>query len=494
MKMNESILSEQVRLLRKCRDDPDRFNRLFINDGKSFWSRQREMCQSVVKYRKTIIYSGNMIGKDFWIGRLVWWWLLTRPDSEVMVTGPSQTSLGSITWKEIRQATPRVMGGSISSVLGARLSQGVKTSPQLVTLGAGWQAMGLSTTTVERFSGHHNPNLLVIIDEASSLESEIRDSIQSLGYERLVAIGNPIRADGPFIEWIHQAEGDARDNIPAHLATNAIQIPSTDSPHANLEKSPWGIADKTFIESSYRDYGGEHSFWCNAHIHALIPSVNAQRLIPDSWLDYATSIQRHNQPPNHPVHRTRRIAVDLSEGVGRDDTCILVRDSHGILDCDARNSLSLADAAEATARLALRYQVPADRISYDGLGIGRDFPKHLAKHGLTGCIRYVGGGEPQEPRRFFNLRTESAWHLHDRLNPDRHADDQYPNTSRQIPFYIPARAWWALMRKDLAALTYELVGERQVKLIKKEDLMENLGRSPDRGDALIQSFSWDRTT
>ena len=335
---------------------------------------------------------------------------------------------------------------------------------------------------------------MVIIDEASALEPEIRDSIQSLGYERLVAIGNPIRADGPFIEMIRQADADARDGIPPRLATNAIQIPSTDSPHATWEKSPWGIADKTFIESSYRDYGGEHSFWCNSHIHAIVPTVSAQRLIPDAWLDYATSVQRQSQPPNHPVHRTRRIAVDLSEGVGRDDTAILVRDSNGILDCDARNSLSLADAAEATARLATRYGIPAERISYDGLGIGRDFPKHLAKCGLTGCIRYVGGGTPDEPRRFFNLRTESAWWLHDRLNPDRHADDRFPIISRQPPFHIPPRAWWALMRQDLAALTYELVGERQVKLIKKEDLMETLGRSPDRGDALIQSFSWDRTT
>lgn len=480
-------------LLYATRNDPDAFNDVFVNDGKSFWSRQREMSESVVKYRRSIIYSGNMIGKDFWIGRLVWWWLLTRPGSLVMITGPSQTSLGSITWKEVRQATPRWMGTDVRSV-SARLSQGVKSSPQMVDLGPGWQAMGLSTTTVERFSGHHNSQLLVVIDEASGLEPEIRDSIESLGYERLVAIGNPIRAEGPFIEMIRQADADLRDNIPPHLATNAIRIPSTDSPHAHLEKSPWGIADKTWIESSYRTYGGQHSFWCNSHVHAIIPTVSAQRLIPDIWLDYATSIQRQNQPLNHPVHRTRRIAVDLSEGVGRDDTCILVRDSNGILDCDARNSLSLAEAAAATANLAARWNVPAERISYDGLGIGRDFPKHLAKVGLIGCIRYVGGGEPAEPRRFFNLRTESAWHLHDRLNPDRHTDDRYPLTSRQPPFAIPARAWWALMRQDLAALTYELVGERQVKLIKKEDLMEVLGRSPDRGDALIQSCSWDRTT
>ena len=366
------------------------------------------------------------------------------------------------------------MGTQIPSV-SAKLTHGVKTSPHMVDLGNGWQAMGLSTTTVERFSGHHNSQLLVVIDEASGLEPEIRDSIESLGYERLVAIGNPIRAEGPFVEWIRQAEADSRDGIPDRLATNAIQIPSTDSPHAHMEKSPWGIADKTFIESSYRAYGGEHSFWCNSHIHALVPTVSAQRLIPDTWLDYAISIQRQNQPPNHPVHRTRRISVDLSEGVGRDDTCILVRDAHGILDVDGRNSLNLGDAAEATARLATRYGIPAERISYDGLGIGRDFPKHLGKVGLTGCIRYVGGGQPSEPRRFFNLRTESAWHLHDRLNPDRHLDDRFPLTSRQPPFAIPARAWWALMRQDLAALTYELVGERQVRLIKKEDLMENLG-------------------
>ena len=97
-------------LLYATRNDPDAFNEVFINDGKYFWSRQREMCESVVKYRRTIVYSGNMIGKDFVVGRLVWWWLLTRPGSLVMITGPSQTSLGSITWKEVRQAMPRVDG------------------------------------------------------------------------------------------------------------------------------------------------------------------------------------------------------------------------------------------------------------------------------------------------------------------------------------------------------------------------------------------------
>ena len=31
-------------LLHATRNDPDAFNDVFVNDGKSFWSRQREMC------------------------------------------------------------------------------------------------------------------------------------------------------------------------------------------------------------------------------------------------------------------------------------------------------------------------------------------------------------------------------------------------------------------------------------------------------------------
>ena len=468
--------------LEACTQDPDRFNELFIADGKQFWARQRELVESVVRFRTTVCYSGNMVGKDFAIARLVWWWLYTRPGSLVIVTGPSQTLLGSVTWKEVRQAKPPMAS--------ARMSRGVKASPQQVDLGNGWQALGFSTTSIERASGQHNPHLLVIIDEASGVDQEIFDAVESLGYERLVCIGNPIRAEGRFVNLIHQGEADKRDNIPAHRAVNSIRIPSTESPHAHLEKSPWGLADATWIQSSYRQFGGEHSFWCNSHIHAIIPQVSAQILIPEQWLDYATSIQRPALAANHPVHRTRRMAINLSEGVGADDTAIVIRDDYGLLDCDAGNFLSLAAAATKAADLARRWQIPPERISYDGLGIGRRFNEYLVKVGLRGCQRYIGGGRPKEPTRFSNWRTEAAWHLANRLNPDRHLDDWFPGTSKQVPFHIPPRAFWFLMRADLKALTYSLKGEKQVQLINKEDLVEFLGRSPDRGDALCQSFAF----
>ena len=204
----------------------------------------------------------------------------------------------------------------------------------------------------------------------------------------------------------------------------------------------------------------------------------------------ATAVQRPNVSPGHPVHRARRIAVDLGEGVGRDETAIVVRDSDGVIDFVSGSDLCLASAAEETARVARIYHVDVSRISYDGVDVGRTFHNNLAKHGLADAVRYAGAGRPREPKRFVNLRGEAAWRLRGRLNPDRHTDDRYPFSSRQIPLHIPARAWCPLLKDNVHAVIDDLVGQK-VRLIKREDFLIRLGRSPDRGDALIQSMGFD---
>ncbi len=94
-----------------------------------------------------------------------------------------------------------------------------------------------------------------MVEEASGVEDFVFDAIDSLGYERLVCIGNPIRAEGKFVELIRQADRDRGDGVPPSLAVNALQIPSTASPHAPLERSPVGLADRTWLDSMYRKYG-----------------------------------------------------------------------------------------------------------------------------------------------------------------------------------------------------------------------------------------------
>ncbi len=113
-------------LLEMCQDKPDLFNKLFLN-RPAYWSRQKDLCRSVVEYRTTVAYSGNMVGKDYWIAGIIIWWLLTRPDSLCIITGPSQMVLGSVTFKEIR----RCLDGT-DIPFGGKLSSGIKASPVMM--------------------------------------------------------------------------------------------------------------------------------------------------------------------------------------------------------------------------------------------------------------------------------------------------------------------------------------------------------------------------
>lgn len=467
-------------LLAECHDDPDLFNSAILG-RLPYWWRQREICDSLVRYRQTIVYSGNAIGKDYLVGGIIPWWLYTRAESLCIVTGPSQTVLGSVTWKEVRKA---IENSRIP--LRAKLSNGIKASPQTVTLGSGWQALGYSTTSVERASGQHNRKLLVIAEEASGIDDETWHALDGLKYVRLLAILNPIRPDGEAVRRIRRAEADRRDGVPPALAINAIRIPSTDSPHADLDESPFGLADRTWLADMYRHYGRE-SLWVRSHIDAEIPTVGAESLLPEAWLDWCAAQQRPDLPPGHPVHLTRRIAVDLGEGVGRDSSCVLVRDDLGILEVVFGAALGLPEAAEIVWRLKRKWNVQESKISYDRVGIGRDFPHHLAARGLLQCVGYAGEASPQSSD-FTNLRTEAAWKLRQRIEPGFAPDPARPFNSRP-PFIIPPGPYWPRLRAELIPLTYHLVG-RQTALLSKKDWAVIVGHSPDIADALIQSFSF----
>lgn len=471
-----------VGLLARCHDDPDLFNSAILG-RQPYWHRQREIGDSVCRYRQTSAYTGNGVGKDYVVGGLIPWWLLTRAESQVIVTGPSQTLLGSVTWKEVRRAVDRAV-----VPLGLKVSRAVKASPLRLTVRDDWGALGYSTTSVERASGQHNRRLLVIVEEASGVPDEIWEAIESLSYYRMLAIGNPIRPDGGFVRWIRRAEKDRADGIPPERAANAVRVSSRENPDAGLWKSDRGLLDRTTIEAMERQYGKD-SLYVRSHVDAIIPETSSDRLIPDEWIDRAAA---QPPPPRTPFDRPdrRRIGCDLGEGVGRDATAICCRDDDGVLEWVSGNALDLAAAASEIARLAAKWRVPHDRVSWDNLGIGRDFKHHLIRHGLQGAVPYAGSGRPRDRAAFCNWRTEAAWKLRRRLNPDWSSDPHFPLATRQGPFRLPPDGQFNLLREELQRLSYECVG-KQVRLIAKEDLCAELGRSPDRSDALIQTFAFD---
>ena len=94
----------------------------------------------------------------------------------------------------------------------------------------------------------------------------------------------------------------------------------------------------------------------------------------------------------------------------------MVVNDWGVLEVVLGKSMSLPEAAETIHRLAVKRSVPHDKIPFDKLGIGRNFPNHLVRWGITMAIPYAGEGKPQDPSSFVNLRTEAGWKLRNRLD------------------------------------------------------------------------------
>jgi hypothetical protein len=475
--------------LLRSHDDPAYFNDFFLG-GPRFdpdpmtRQYQHEICQSVVDYHTTVVYSGNCLGKDFVFARLILWWLYTRRNSLVVVTAPTQNQVGSICWKEVRKAAR-----GLRYLPQAKISNAVQSSPQQVNLGTAWQALGFATKSVERASGQHAGALLVLVIEGSGIEDEIWEAIDSLGAQRLAVNGNPIRAEGRFVELIRQADKDARDGVPKRKAVNAIRVASTESPHAALEHSRVGLADATWLETNIRRYGKD-SLWVRSHIKAEIPSVSSQSLFELRWLDLATVIPRDPETlhPAHPAYATRRISGDLAEGVGRDSTSIWVTDDWGVLDVVNGDASDLADTAYKYYELGRQWGVPASRMSYDCLGaVGREFPLHLSRWNLGDAVGYAGSGASPDPA-FTNLRTYAGMSARQRLNPEGADDYRKPHAGR-TPFTIPLGDYWPRLREELGKLTYHLV-KNQTALLSKEDHAKTLGHSPDYADGFLQRFGF----
>jgi len=475
-------------LLLECRHDPDLFNSavLFRN---AYWSGkatghsgQVEWCRSVAEYHTTTIETGNALGKDYWIGGIIPWWLWTRPHSLVIVTGPSQTLLGSVTWKEVRRA---VEGCPFwPEFLPARLTEGIKSSPQVMEVCSGWQALGFSTTSIERMSGQHASELLVVVEEASGVDPHVWEALDGLKASKLIAIGNPIRATGGFVDLCDRGLSDANLGIPPLKAVRHINTPSTASPHAESEKSPFGLADKTWLDSMARKYGKD-SLWYRSHVLSIRPKLSHERLIDPAHFDWCTSVRaKEGVEALRQAGKggKRRISCDVGEGVGNARSVILVRDDVGFLEVVASAYKTPVDTADEIAALAGRWRVQAENVSYDGAGTtGKRLGNALDGRGMVGCRPYFGGGSGG--RRCTNMRTAAAVAFARRIDPDNFVGNGRDNP----PFHIPNSEHLPAMREEILELKYELKGDKSA-LEDKHSLMERLGRSPDFADCVTQSF------
>ncbi len=340
---HESIFLEVAR----CRNDPNRFNTVALARGP-YWSRQREICRALQRYRTVSVPTGNGVGKSYLAAGLCLWFATTRPHSKTIVAAPTQDQLAGVLWSEMEDAF--LSAATKGWPLGGRMKR------LRYELGENWRVEGYGSGSVESKSGRHAGELLAIVDEASGVPSGVLEAIDSLNPSKILYLGNPLRPEGKFYE-VCELSGD-------NPHATVIKIPSLESPHIGLERSPWGMADATWLEDSRHTYGEESG--------------------------------------------ERYLGIDLGEGLGGDPSSLVVRDDGGILDEESSNRWDLETVADRARAKADEFGIEPSRIVFDAVGLGVDFNNRLSAVGLVGCKPYKGSWG-DTTGRYFNLRAAAAW-------------------------------------------------------------------------------------
>lgn len=394
------------------------------------------------------------------------WFATMHPNSKSVVAAPTMQQLANVLWSEVRDAYHLAEHNGMP--LGGKLA-GLS-----LEFGPNWRVEGFGSGSVESKSGRHAKDLFALIDEASGVAAQVHEAVDSLNPSRRLYTGNPIKPEGKFYDLCQSAATNPNVNV--------IEISSLESPHAHLDRSPFGMADKGFLDNARFEYG-EDSLWWRVHVLGQFPDEAMQALLPRAWVERACRL-------DHKPWGDRWMAVDVAKGNQGDASGVLVRDDRGVRAYEESNRWPVEDLAKHAKRLAVEHEVQPSRIVYDATGIGTDFGNRLAHLGLVGCREYLGASAGTG--QFLNLRSAAAWAFRRRLDPDRGVYRDVDGSRQfvpQEPFAIPKHLA-DRFRPELEGVRYDLDDAGRIQVEPKDLFVARLKRSPTFLDCCFMSFAY----
>ena len=158
------------------------------------WPKIKEIFDAVERgERKILIRSCNGAGKTSSLAAICNWKLSEDKEAIVLTTASSWTQVKRSLWGEIRGQARR-----------ASLYPGTEITGTEIQVSDKNYAIGISPNLPENAQGYHAPSMLIVIDEAISIEREILDALTGnlTGQNsQIIMICNPTRVDSvPYEE------------------------------------------------------------------------------------------------------------------------------------------------------------------------------------------------------------------------------------------------------------------------------------------------------
>lgn len=428
--------------------------------GEHLWSLQAEVADSVYHHRRTAVQACFDVGKSFVASRLAGWWIDQHPPGTafVVTTAPTGAQVRAILWREIT-------GMHRKAKLPGRVNQ---TEWWLTPDGSTRRAPGAgeflvafgrkpSDTDTTAFQGIHERFVLVIIDEAAGVPTQLWDAAEGLIANeecRILAIGNPETPDSRFA-----------DVCAPGSAWNTIKISAFDSPNVTGERVPAeaaaSLVSTTWIDER-RDEWGEASPEWQAKVLGEFPKAGEHQLFP------AELVRAAMERDMEKVGRHAALGVDVAR-FGRDRTVIAAAWGPVIEIVATYGHLR---TTEVTGHVIRHYDdLDANVAKVDGVGVGAGVVDELEEARVP-TVEMNAGGSPDDPDHFTMARDQWYWELRQALErgevslPEHH--DLY---------------------RELTAMRWKPDSRGRVKVESKDEMKKRGLPSPDHADAVVMAFA-----
>jgi phage terminase large subunit len=442
------------------------------------WSAQKTIIEAVRDNPRTSARSCHGIGKSFLAGNTALWFLYTFPYSIVLTTAPTWRQVEKLVWKEIRSSVRKSkidLGGELA-----------KKSPELQIVQDEWVALGLSTNQPERFQGFHAKHLLVIVDEGAGVKEDIYEAIEGVltsAHCRLLLLGNPTLIGGTFYRS-HREPGWKAFHVAAWDTPNFTVSGITEE---DLESGVWQDKAPKNPDGSFnwphpylitpewaagrlKAWGKNHPAY-QARVAGNFPTQGENNVIPLAWIEAAMARWDDALASGSTI-----LGVDVAR-FGQDLSAIAPRKGSKIFPLQifaGKDTQEMAGECIRTLR-----ETGADQINVDVIGLGAGVVDALQAAGAPVVAVNVAESsielDDTGNKVFANLRAQLWWALRDALDP-----------KNPEPLALPPDED---LLGDLAAPTYKINAKGAIQIEPKEETKKRLGRSPDRGDAVILTLA-----
>ena len=324
-------------------------------------------------------------------------------------------------------------------------------------------ASSASPSRPDLIEGAHAEQVLVVFDESKAIPASTFNALEGVfsnvgegadGHGYALAVSTPGGMVGTFYN-IHVGRSGYEDWWTRHVTVDeAVDAGRVTRAWAERLERMWGRASALFRQ----------------HVLGEFAADDDQAVCPIEWIEAAVERWRADPPVRH---QSARFGLDVARE-GKDESVLAVAVGNDVVGLE---TTMLPDTMRLVSWAVplMGHQQTVSTVTVDADGVGAGVADRLGQMGYR-CHAFKGNtrGDFKDETGLldlFNQRTAAWWNLRVLLDPKNGVEMKLPPDDQLIG--------------DLNAPRWDVSPVGKIRVEDKATTKKRIGRSPDRGDAVV---------